>query len=152
MRPSHLQEVRLVHDIIPINLFPLRPLDADTLAADPRCSAPGVFVIVAAGAEPRWAFVGKADVSIAESIRALGQGRGPLAALVREGGAFVPVVMRNPEWREAAAAHLRREFAPLHNAPDVPESKQPCVIQFHGSAAGRPAYLPGAGGGQGRAA
>ncbi len=141
-----------MNDVIPINLFPLRPLTADTLATDPRCASPGVFVIVATGAEPCWAFVGKADVSIAESIRALGQGRGPLAALVREGGAFVPVVMRNPEWREAASAFLRRQFAPLHNDPDAPENKHPCIIQFHGSAEGRPPYRPGASGGQGRAA
>jgi hypothetical protein len=132
-----------VNEIVPINVFPFRPINEATLASDPRCSAPGVFLIVAPGPEPRWAFVGQSDVSIGEAIRALGRGRGPLASLVSSGGTFAPVVIRDPAQRRAAAFFLIRELAPTYNEAEVAEPPLPCELRFHGPTEGRPPYTPG---------
>lgn len=133
-------------ELVPINVFKFLPFEPLAVEMCPQGDAPGVFLVVAKGPPLTWAYVGIADDSLRERLRALLTDPGPLREVIEKGATFAVGVVRDPAAREAAAAFLAAELEPAVGRSARPEQGDfECVLRFYGPAEDRPACAPGRG-------
>jgi hypothetical protein len=136
------QKLRM-NKVVPISIFQFSPLREDIIEKLTCGDVPGIFIIVAAGDPPSWAFVGSAGESMRARLHTLLRVPGEIQQLAARGATFALVVIRNEAARNAAEAFLVRELCPSLNPdrPPVPDDFD-CVIRFFGSDRDHPPYQP----------
>lgn len=131
--------------VVPINVFPFMPFDAETLEKLSRYDGPGIFLIVDPGPPVSWAHVGVAHGSLRDEIRALAASPGKLQEVIARGATFSPVIVRDLAAREAAVRFLVHELRPsIQDSTRPPSDEHECVLKFYGPEAQHPPYTPSA--------
>jgi hypothetical protein len=129
--------------VVPISVFQFTPLREELVEKLTYGDVPGIFIIVATGDPPSWAFVGSATESMRARLHALLRVPGEIQQLAEQGATFTLVVIRNEAARKAAEAFLIRELCPFLNShcPSAPTDFE-CVIRFFGTDREHPPYIP----------
>ncbi|HSN98839.1 MAG TPA: hypothetical protein VLS89_11160 [Candidatus Nanopelagicales bacterium] len=136
-----------MRELVPINVFAFMPFDAGSLEKIERYDGPGIFLVVEDGPSKAWAYVGVADDSLKDRLRALLLEPGELRDVIARGVSFAPVIIRNPASRDAAARFLVHELRPaLGRSTRPPSEEHECVLKFYGPEEQHPPYTPGASG------